>query len=336
MVSNSSLATTINLPCLDLSKLLLPSSISSLSEACHQWGFFNIVNHGVSKDLYESIHSFSNQFFDLPSETKLKLGPSSCIKTYTPPFIASPYFESFKVCGPDFHSSAQDSIDVIFEEKPYEFCEILEEYGKRMSELSNKIMKIALMILGEGFDTRFYNSDFKKCHGYLRINRYSPPMKSEGKETTELGLGMHTDMSCITIVYQDDSGGLQVKSKEDGRWMDIAQSEGTLVVNIGDLLQAWSNNKLVSSEHRVVLKKPVNRLSIAFFWCFEDEKVIYAPEEVVGNGNMRFYEPFVCSDYLKFRESNEEGKFEKVGFTVKDFVTNNTKNRSQKSQESSV
>lgn len=121
MVSNSSLATTINLPCLDLSKLLLPSSISSLSEACHQWGFFNIVNHGVSKDLYESIHSFSNQFFDLPSETKLKLGPSSCIKTYTPPFIASPYFESFKVCGPDFHSSAQDSIDVIFDEKPYEF-----------------------------------------------------------------------------------------------------------------------------------------------------------------------------------------------------------------------
>jgi isopenicillin N synthase-like dioxygenase len=133
------------------------------------------------------------------------------------------------------------------------------------------------------------------------------------------GLGMHTDMSCVTIVYQDEVGGLQVKSRE-GKWMDISPGEETLVVNIGDLLQAWSNDKLRSSEHRIVLKKPVNRLSLAFFWCFEDEKVIMAPNEVVGEGNARIYEPFVCSDYLKFRESSERGKFEKVGFTVKDFA----------------
>ncbi|KAM0072332.1 putative oxoglutarate/iron-dependent dioxygenase, isopenicillin N synthase [Helianthus debilis subsp. tardiflorus] len=194
-----------------------------------------------------------------------------------------------------------------------------------MTELAKKIMKIALMVLGDGFDTRFYDLDFKNCHGYLRINRYSPPTNLEDMKTIE-GLGMHTDMSCITIVYQDETGGLQVKSKQEGRWMDIAPSEGTLVVNIGDLLQAWSNDKLISSEHRVVLKKPVNRLSIAFFWCFEDEKVILAPNEVVGNEDLRLYKPFVCLDYLKFRESNEEGKFEKVGFTVKDFVAHNAKN----------
>lgn len=197
-----------------------------------------------------------------------------------------------------------------------------------MTELSKMIMKIVLMILGDKFDTKFYDSEFKKCHGYLRINRYSPATDLEDK-TTE-GLGMHTDMSCITIVYQDETGGLQVKSKE-GRWMDIVPSEGTLVVNIGDLLQAWSNDKLISSEHRVVLKKPVNRLSIAFFWCFEDEKVIFSPDEVVGNENVRLYEPFVCLDYLKFRESNEEGKFEKVGFTVKDFVAHSAKNCRRKS-----
>ncbi|PWA38898.1 2-oxoglutarate (2OG) and Fe(II)-dependent oxygenase superfamily protein [Artemisia annua] len=324
MVSNSCFETTLNLPSIDLSKPLNPSSISSLSEACHQWGFFNIVNHGISKSLYEDIRSFSNHVFDLSSETKLKLGPSSSVKTYTPHFIASPYFESLRVSGPDFHSSAQDSIDVIFHEDRHEFSEILEEYGNKMTELSKKIMKIVLMILGDGFDTRLYDSDFNNCHGYLRINRYSPPTDLEEKETTE-GLGMHTDMSCITIVYQDETGGLQVKSK-DGTWMDIVPSEGTLVVNIGDLLQAWSNDKFISSEHRVVLKKPVNRLSIAFFWCFEDEKVILAPNEVVGNENTRLYEPFVCLDYLKFRESNEEGKFEKVGFTVKDFVAHNTKN----------
>ncbi|KAJ9539376.1 hypothetical protein OSB04_032109 [Centaurea solstitialis] len=334
MVSNSSLeeTTTLNLPTLDLSKPLQPSSLSSLSEACHQWGFFNIVNHGISRGLYENIHSFSNQLFDLPTQTKLQLGPSSPIKTYTPHFIASPYFESFRVSGPDFHSSARDSVDVIFDENSHEFrlwlllihSEMLNEYGKKMTELSKKIIQIVLMILGDGFDTRFYDSDFKNCHGYMRINRYSHPNKLEDQETIE-GLGLHTDMSCITIVYQDETGGLQVKSKEDGRWMDLVPSEGTLIVNIGDLLQAWSNNKFVSSEHRVVLKKPTNRFSIAFFWCFEDEKVISAPNDVVGNVDLRLYEPFVCLDYLKFRESNEEGKFEKVGFTVKDFIAH-TKN----------
>ncbi|VVA10083.1 PREDICTED: gibberellin [Prunus dulcis] len=116
-------------------------------------------------------------------------------------------------------------------------------------------------------------------------------------------------MSCITIVYQDEiGGGLQVRS-EEGKWMEIEPCDETLVVNIGDSMQAWSNGKLRSSEHRVVLKQRVSRFSLAFFWCFEYEKVIYASQEVVA-------------DYLKFRESNEEGKFEKVGFTVKEFHGN--------------
>lgn len=170
--------------------------------------------------------------------------------------------------------------------------------------------------LGEGFETKYYDSEFKNCHGYLRINNYTPP---ENLEEEAEGLGMHTDMSCLTIVYQDEIGGLQVRSK-DGKWMNIIPCEGTLVVNIGDMLQAWSNERLRSSEHRVVLKKPMNRFSLAFFWCFEDEKVILAPDEVVGQEHTRIYKPFVCLDYVKFRENNEKGRFEKVGFTVKDFA----------------
>lgn len=189
-----------------------------------------------------------------------------------------------------------------------------------MAQLSKKIVEILLMSLGDGFEKK-YESEFKNCHGYLRINNYLPPERFEDGEQVE-GLGIHTDMSCVTIVYQlDETGGLQVKSKE-GSWMEISPCEGStgLVVNVGDMLQAWSNDKLRSSEHRVVLKQPKNRYSMAFFWCFEDEKVILAPEDVVGDGEMsRMYKPFVCLDYVKFRENNESGNFEKVGFTVKDF-----------------
>ncbi|KAF4386708.1 hypothetical protein F8388_006663, partial [Cannabis sativa] len=264
--------TSVKLHILDISEPELdPSSLSSLAETCKTWGFFHITNHGISSDLYNKICSLSNDLFSLPSETKLKLGPFSSIKTYTPHFLASPYFES---------------------------------------------LRILLMCLGDDFKNKFFESEFNKCHGYLRINNYSAP---ESIEDEVEGLGMHTDMSCVTIVYQDKIGGLQVRSKE-GKWMDISPCEGTLLVNIGDMLQAWSNEKLRSSAHRVVLRRPQNRFSIAFFWCFEDDKVILAPNDVVGKENKRIYNPFVCLDYLKFRENNEKGKFEKVGFTVKDFA----------------
>ncbi|KAG8391830.1 hypothetical protein BUALT_Bualt01G0227800 [Buddleja alternifolia] len=306
----------LQLPILDVSQPLSVSSLSSLAEACKEWGFFQIINHGISKDLHRKIYTLSNKLFCLPSESKLKLGPSSLLKTYTPHFIASPFFESLRVSGPDFATSAQRSADVLLDEQNSEFSEALQDYGSKMTELSKIILKFVLMTLGDGFDTKYYDSEFKNCHGYLRINNYTPP---ENLEEEAEGLGMHTDMSCLTIVYQDEIGGLQVRSK-DGKWMNIVPCEGTLVVNIGDMLQAWSNERLRSSEHRVVLKKVVNRFSLAFFWCFEDEKVIFSPDEVVGKENARIYKPFVCLDYLKFRESNERGKFEKVGFTVKDFA----------------
>ncbi|CAI9101838.1 OLC1v1039254C1 [Oldenlandia corymbosa var. corymbosa] len=310
MVSDQSQTTTIKLPSLDISQPMCSCCLSSLAAACREWGFFLISNHGISKELYTKIQSFSRDFFSLPPDAKLKL------KAYTPHFIASPFFESLRVSGPEFAASARGSADVLSDQHRKEFSELLQEYGLKMSAISKEILRLVLMILGDEAN-EYYESEFGNCQGYLRINNYTPP---DDLEEEAEGLGMHTDMSCITIVYQDEVGGLQVKSR-DGKWMDILPCEGTLVVNIGDLLQAWSNDKCRSSEHRVVLrKKLVNRFSLGFFWCFENEKVVLAPDDVVGKGNSRRYKPFVCSDYLKFRENNEKGKFEIVGFTVKGFA----------------
>ncbi|TYH42189.1 hypothetical protein ES332_D11G046400v1 [Gossypium tomentosum] len=317
----------VELPVFDVSQPLSPSSLSSLYLACTQWGFFRITNHGVPKHLFTNLYSLSNHIFSLPIGSKLKVGPASSLKTYTPPFIASPFYESLLVSGPDFFSSAQSSVDVLFDHPKSDFSEVLDEYGNMMTKLSKEIVKAVLKsLVGEDLGKRFEESEFRNCHGYLRIGNYSPLniMKEEEEEDQQEdeieGLGMHTDMSCFTIVYQHEIGGLQVRSKE-GKWMDISPSEDTLVVNVGDLMHAWSNGKLRSSEHRVVLKRNVDRFSLAFFLCFENGKVIFAPNEVVGD-HSRIYKPFVCADYLKFRLISEKGKFEKVGFTVKDFAGN--------------
>ncbi|XP_011022680.1 PREDICTED: feruloyl CoA ortho-hydroxylase 2-like isoform X1 [Populus euphratica] len=308
---------SVELPVFDLSQPVNLSFLSSLSQACQEWGFFYVTNHGISRNLFSKVCTLSKHIFSLPKDSKLKVGPSSCLKTYTPHFIASPYFESLIVSGPDFYASAKRSADELFSQQNSEFSEILQEYGNKMIDLSKRIIEVLVMTLGDGCDRKFCESEFSNCHGYFRVVNYSPPKDVEEREVE--GLGMHTDMSCITIVYQDETGGLQMRSKE-GEWLDIPPCEDLLVVNIGDLMQAWSNGRLRSSEHRVVLKRLVNRLSLAFFWCFEDEKVILAPDEVLEEGDQRIYKSFVCLDYLRFRESNEEGKFEKIGYTVKDFA----------------
>ncbi|KAK6936823.1 Non-hem dioxygenase N-terminal domain [Dillenia turbinata] len=297
---------SIDLPVLDIFQPLDHSSLSSLSVACREWGFFYITNHGISKDVYKKLHSITNDIFGLSLESKLRAGPSSYLKTYTPHLRES---------GPDVLSFAESSSQVLFNKPNTEFSEMMQEYGTRMTMLSQKIVEIVLGSLGDDFEKKFFKKEFGKCRGYLRINNYLPH-SNDAKEVE--GLGMHTDMSCVTIVYQDEIGGLQVRSKE-GKWVEINPCGGILVVNIGDLMQAWSNGKLRSSEHRVVLKKPVNRLSLAFFWCFEDDKVVLAPE-VVGEGKKRLYKPFLCADHMRYRENSEIGKFEKVGFTVKDFA----------------
>ncbi|RRT81072.1 hypothetical protein B296_00013852 [Ensete ventricosum] len=271
MVSMSE-QTSLQLPELDISQPVQATSLSSLYQACKGWGFFYITNHGINKDLYDRLRALAHQAFNVPLDAKLKIGPLTAVGTYTPHFIASPFFESLRVSGPNYFASAKGLSDAIFEQPNIEFW----------------------------------------------INNYSRPEESSTDEVE--GLGMHTDMSCITILYPDEIGGLQVRSKE-GKWVDIMPVKGALVVNIGDLLQAWSNGRLRSSEHRVVLKQTANRFSLAFFWCFEDEKVVAAPEEVVGgDGGKKIYRPFVCRDYIKFRENSERGRFDKVGYTVDDFA----------------
>ncbi|ESQ43443.1 hypothetical protein EUTSA_v10014098mg [Eutrema salsugineum] len=320
---------SLELPVFDISKPLSESSLTSLQDACKEWGFFYVTNHGVSGDMYKKLRRFSGGVFELGDEEKMKMGAYN----YTPRFIASPFFESLRVSGPDFYASAKSSVDA-FSDQPMdeEFSGLMKEYGEKMTELCEKIMKAILASFGDDLHHKYYESEFGNCHGYFRINNYTIPLQEDqeddehDQDEVDLieGLGMHTDMSCITIVDQDDIGGLQVRTRDGMGLMDINPKEEALVVNVGDLLHAWTNGRLRSSQHRVVLKRRGfvgNRFSLAFFWCFDDEKVVFAPDEVVGDcESERVFRSFKCGDYLRFRESNEKGKFEKVGHTVEDFA----------------
>lgn len=111
--------TSVELPVSDISEPLQPSAVSSFTKACKRRGFFLISNHGISRDLYRRLYMISRKLFDLPFDAKLELGPSSSTNTYTPHFIASPFFESLRVSGPNFFASAKSSANVIFDQIEY-------------------------------------------------------------------------------------------------------------------------------------------------------------------------------------------------------------------------
>nr|CAD1840856.1 unnamed protein product [Ananas comosus var. bracteatus] len=86
-----------------------PSTLNSLSKACKEWGYFHISNHGISTDLYRQLRAISLDVFNLPLDTKLKASPRTSVNTYTI------HFETLRVSGPDYLSSAKSSSDALFE-----------------------------------------------------------------------------------------------------------------------------------------------------------------------------------------------------------------------------
>ncbi|RAQ58212.1 hypothetical protein COH20_007808 [Aspergillus flavus] len=116
----------------------------------------------------------------------------------------------------------------------------------------------------------------------------------------DVGIGSHTDIQCFTLLWQDNSGGLQVLSAQD-EWLDARPIEGTLVVNIGDFLQRLSNNKFKSTVHRVYNRQPDSRYSMPFFFGFNPEAVCKVVPSCVDDEHPPLYEPISCGEWHKVR-----------------------------------
>jgi isopenicillin N synthase-like dioxygenase len=129
---------------------------------------------------------------------------------------------------------------------------------------------------------------------------YYPP-QSPDLGDTKFGVGPHTDFGCLTLLCQDDVGGLQVETNQ-GEWVTAHPIDGTLVVNIGDLLQRWSNNKLRSTPHRVVNTSGRERYSLVAAVDPNYETII-DPAIVCADPREALYPPISCGDALQQRFS---------------------------------
>lgn len=263
------------LPVIDL-RVLSPESAAEIAGASSEWGFFQVVNHGVSGELLEELREEQKRLFRVPFEEKE--GSTALNESYRwgNPTATSldqlSWSEAFHV---PLSSLAPRAVPAEAEDDDddHEFRslrEVMRKVAGAMSELARLLSAVLAENLGCPRDLFGENCSETTC--FLRLNRYPPcPFSSN-----TMGLVPHTDSDFMTILHQDHVGGLQLM--KDSKWVSIKPNPEALIVNIGDLFQAWSNDVYKSVQHRVMTNK-VERYSVAFFLCPSYDSVIGSCKE---------------------------------------------------------
>ncbi|KAG5545955.1 hypothetical protein RHGRI_018200 [Rhododendron griersonianum] len=243
-----------------------PAQSGKLMQACGEWGFFRIINHGIPPALMGEMKAVSRSLLDLPVEIKMRNSTLVQGKGYTPPNMASPVFDGLG--------------------------EIIKTYSKAIYELGMDMGRKLLEGLGLSGDL------FSGWPCQLRINKYNYTPDYVGST----GAVLHTDPGFLTILQDDEIiGGLEAVGKETGEYVSVEPMPGSLVVNLGDLAAIWSNGRLWSVKHRVQCYEGSVRLSIALFVLGPKDGALGAPEDLVDSKHPRLYKPMNFEEYRMLR-----------------------------------
>ncbi|XVF67642.1 hypothetical protein PTKIN_Ptkin10aG0137800 [Pterospermum kingtungense] len=314
------------IPLIDLSVLNSPDAVSDTStlhslvseigKACKDWGFFQVINHGVPLEQRQKLDKASRKFFAQPLEEKVK------IRTDEVKVLG--YFDSehtknvrdwkevfdFSIHNPTIvpASTHPDDKEVVewhnqLPQYPPELREACEEYGKEVEKLSYKL--IELIALSLGLPANRFHGFFKAQTSFIRLNHYPPCPAPD----LALGLGRHKDAGALTVLAQDDVGGLEVKRKSDGEWVRVKPTPDAFIVNVGDIIQVWSNEIYESVEHRVMVNSERERFSIPFFFHPAHYTMVKPLEELISEENPHKYRPY---NWGKFLVTRKGGNFKKL------------------------
>ncbi|KAL1829801.1 gibberellin 2-beta-dioxygenase 8 [Daucus carota subsp. sativus] len=245
------------LPLIDLSMLKLGGSESEeckaqIARASQEWGFFQVINHGISNEILENMRREQVDIFKKPFHEKENMCfpagtyrwgslSATCLRQLS-------WSEAFHVPMNNV-SGVSDNTGL---------SPTMKRFATTVSHLAQKLAEILAEKMGQ--ESTYFKENCVPSSCYLRMNRYPPCPVPEIP-----GLMPHTDSDFLTIVHQDQIGGLQLV--KDGKWFAAKPNPDALIINIGDLFQAWSNNVYKSVEHRVVTNKQAERFSTAYFLC---------------------------------------------------------------------
>ncbi|KAK7351078.1 hypothetical protein VNO77_10252 [Canavalia gladiata] len=277
-------------------------AVKLISEACLNYGFFQVINHGVDPHLIREAYEQMDTFFKLPFQRKLSVhkAPGSMwgysgahadrfsSKLPWKETLSFPYHDN--TLEPVVTNYFKSTIGEDFEQAGMTF----QKYCRGMKELGVKLTE--LLAISLGVDRLHYRELFEDGCSIMRCNYYP----SCQQPNLTLGTGPHCDPTSITILYQDQVGGLDVFA--DNKWQTVPPRLDALVVNIGDTFMALSNGRYKSCVHRAVVNKYKERRSLAFFLCPKEDKVVGPSEDIVRMDGTKQYPDFTWSDLLQFTQ----------------------------------
>jgi isopenicillin N synthase-like dioxygenase len=275
--------------------------------ACRDSGFLYLVDHGIAPALIDEVLAQSRRFFDLPEAQKQRvaMANSPCHRGYEPllgqtlepgalPDLKEGYYigEELAADDPRVVAGLFNHGPNLWPEDLPGWREAMERYFAAMTDLCARIMRalaLSLELPADHFD------DFcRDPMTTLRLLHY-PPQPAQPRPG-EKGCGAHTDFGALTLLLQDGVGGLQVFDEDRG-WIDAPPMTGAFVVNLGDLIARWTNDRYRSTLHRVINTSGKERYSVPFFFtgradhevaclatCLEaGETPRYAPTTAIGH-----------------------------------------------------
>ncbi|MHC5937825.1 isopenicillin N synthase family dioxygenase [Nostoc sp.] len=266
--------------------------IKKIYQACHEIGFMYLQNPGISKDLIKQVFTQSKSFFNLPLEVKQK-------QAWSDEFSNTGYvgLERERL-DPNKPGDLKEALNLDKQEAVDIDASILAFYDS-CTELANTVLQAFALALELPED--FFITRHNQQNHTLRWLHY-PPLQTPPKPE-QVRAGEHSDYGSITLLFQDDVEGLEVKTAS-GEWIAAPAIPDTVVVNTGDLMERWTNHLFCSTKHRVMIPsdRRVNhsRYSIAFF-CDPNDDTEIACLESCQKEQSPIYPPILAGEYLLSR-----------------------------------
>jgi len=283
---------------------------AALRAACLDKGFFYIKNHGVSEDLISDVFSEAAAFFALSPEQKDEVNKarSTCNRGYEPlqgqtlEAGAPPDLKEGYYVGPDHAPDDPRVLAGMFNHGPNQwpaqrpnFKPVMQAYLNELMALSARMMggiALSLDLPEDYFDG--YNRDPMAT---VRLLHY-PPQPAQARPNQK-GAGAHTDFGGLTLLRQDDVGGLQVWDQASDGWIHADPVPQTYVVNLGDMIARWTNDRYRSTVHRVVNMSGRERYSVPFFYTGNYAHTVECIPTCLAPGEAPKYPPITVEAHMR-------------------------------------
>ncbi|GJY58939.1 probable 2-oxoglutarate-dependent dioxygenase AOP1 [Tanacetum coccineum] len=288
----------IRLPVIDFSPLTHISDDLSIWEsiradvfkAIQDYGCFEVCSF-VSIDLQESVNDGLKQLFDLPLESKAKNTSEIAFHGYVrSPKV--PLYESMGIGSPFIAENVDNFTNLMWPQDNPKFRESIKTYSRKLRELDEIVKRMVFESLDLG---RYLGKQMESTSYLLKLMKYRAP---EPKES-DIGLPTHTDTNIMTILYQDEIGGLEIQTKND-EWIRVKVSPNSFVVVAGETFNVWLNGRLHVPFHRVVMTENMARYSLGFFSVQNSSSFVKSFDEMVDEEHPLLYKPFQYGEFLKF------------------------------------